>query len=84
MRKMIGSEKNVKAGIIYPCIISVLSVLFQTLLLLEGEGMAKEDLLFTLKKLLQTDAYREFLLQLDEADLRTLIACIRERIDRGK
>jgi len=46
--------------------------------------MAKEDLLFILKKLLQTDAYLEFLLQLDEADLRTLIACIRERIDRER
>ena len=48
------------------------------------EGMAKEDLVFILKRLLQTDTYLEFLLQLDEADLRTLIACIRERIDRGK
>ena len=46
--------------------------------------MAKEDLLFILKKLLQTDAYLEFLLQLDDADLRTLIACIRDRIDRAK
>ena len=46
--------------------------------------MAKEDLLFILKRLLQTDTYLEFLLQLEEADLRTLIACIRERIDRGK
>jgi len=46
--------------------------------------MAKEDLLFILKKLLQTDTYLEFLLQLDEADLRTLIVCIRDRVDRGK
>ena len=38
--------------------------------------MAKEDLVFILKRLLQTDTYLEFLLQLDEADLRTLIACI--------
>jgi hypothetical protein len=44
--------------------------------------MAKEDLLFILKKLLQTDTYLEFLLQLDEADLRTLIVYIRERIDK--
>jgi hypothetical protein len=43
--------------------------------------MAKENLLFILKKLLQTDTYLKFLLQLDEADLRTLIVCIRERID---
>ena len=48
------------------------------------EGMAKEDLLFILKKLLRTDAYLEFLLQLDEADLRTLIACIRDRIGTEK
>jgi hypothetical protein len=40
------------------------------------EGMAKEDLLSILKRLLQTDAYLEFLLQLDEADLRTLIAVL--------
>jgi len=46
--------------------------------------MAKGDLVFILKRLLQTDTYLEFLLQLDEADLRTLIACIRDRIDRGK
>jgi hypothetical protein len=46
--------------------------------------MAKEDLLFILKRLLQTDAYLEFLLQLDEADLRTLIACVMDRVDRGK
>lgn len=46
--------------------------------------MAKEDLLFILKRLLQTDTYLEFLLQLDESDLRTLIACIRDRLDRGK
>jgi len=43
-----------------------------------------EDLLSILKRMLQTDAYLEFLLQVDEADLRTLIARIRERIDRGK
>jgi len=46
--------------------------------------MAKEDLLFILKKLLQADAHFDFLLQLDEADLRTLIASIRDRLDRGK
>ena len=39
--------------------------------------MAKEDLVFILKRLLQTDAYLEYLLQLDEANMRTLIACIK-------
>lgn len=36
--------------------------------------MAKEDLLFIFKRLLQTDTYLEFLLQLEEADLRTLFS----------
>ena len=44
--------------------------------------MAKEDLVAILRKLLQTDIYLDFLIQLAEADLRTLIVCIRERIDR--
>ncbi len=57
---------------------------FYVILELGDEGMAKEDLVFILKRLLQTDTYLEFLLQLDEADLRTLIACIRDRIDRSK
>lgn len=46
--------------------------------------MAKEDLLFILKKLLKTDAHLDILLQLDEDELRTLIASIRDRLDRGK
>jgi hypothetical protein len=46
--------------------------------------MAKEDLVFILKRLLQTDTFLEFLLKLDEADLRTLIVCIRDRMDRPK
>jgi hypothetical protein len=46
--------------------------------------MAKEDLVAILRRLLQTDAYLDFLLQLDEADLRTLISLIRDRVDRAK
>jgi len=46
--------------------------------------MAKEDLVAILRKLLQTDIYLDFIIQLDEADIRTLIACIRDRVDRGK
>jgi hypothetical protein len=49
-----------------------------------GWGMAKEDLVAILRRLLQTDAYLDFLLQLDEADLRTLISLIRDRVDRAK
>ena len=44
--------------------------------------MPKEDLLVIIHKLLRTDAYLDFLLALDENDLRTLIACIRDRLDR--
>ena len=46
--------------------------------------MAKEDLVAILRKLLQTDIYLDFIIQLDEADIRTLIACIRDRVDRSK
>ena len=46
--------------------------------------MVKEDLIAIMKRLLQTDTYLDFLLQLDEADLRTLIACMRERIDKER
>ncbi len=43
--------------------------------------MAKETLSLSSR---QTNTYLEFLLQLDEADLKTLIACIRGRINLGK
>jgi hypothetical protein len=44
--------------------------------------MAKEDLISILRRLLKTDVYLDFLLLLDEADLRTLISLIRERVDQ--
>jgi hypothetical protein len=44
--------------------------------------MPKEDLVTIIRKILRTDAYLDFLLALDENDLRTLIACIRERLDQ--
>lgn len=43
--------------------------------------MAKEDLVAIIRKLLRTEVYLDFLLVLDENDLRTLIASIRERLD---
>ena len=46
--------------------------------------MAKEDLISILRRLLKTDVYLDFLLLLDEADLRTLISLIRERVDQEK
>jgi hypothetical protein len=45
--------------------------------------MAKEILIEILQKLLQTDADFDFLLQLTEEDLQTLVACIRGRVDQG-
>ena len=44
--------------------------------------MPKEDLLTIIRKILRTDAYLDFLLALDENDLRSLIACIRDRLDQ--
>jgi hypothetical protein len=46
------------------------------------EKMTKEDLLAIMKKLLRTERPLDFLLRLDEEDVRTLIVCIRDRLDR--
>mgnify|MGYP001074008460 CR=1 FL=1 len=52
----------------------------------EGNGlednMTKEDLLAIIKKLLRTERSLDFLLKLDDEDVRTLIVCIRDRLDR--
>jgi hypothetical protein len=44
--------------------------------------MTKEDLLAIITKLLRTERSLNFLLRLDEEDVRTLIVCIRDRLDR--
>ena len=44
--------------------------------------MTKEDLLAILKKLLRTERSLDFLCRLDEEDVRTMIVCIRDRLDR--
>jgi len=54
----------------------------KALILVWRNSMPKEDLLVIIRKLLRTDVYLDFLLALDENDLRTLIACIRERLDQ--
>jgi hypothetical protein len=46
------------------------------------EHMTKEDLLTILKKLLRTERSLDFLHGLDEEDVRTLIVCIRDRLER--
>ena len=43
--------------------------------------MTQEELLEIIKKLLKTDRDLEFLLRLDNEELRTLVACIRDRVD---
>ena len=44
--------------------------------------MTKEQLIKIIKGLLDTDLDLNFLLQLKKDDLETLVACIRDRIDR--
>ena len=43
--------------------------------------MTQEELPEIIKKLLKTDRELEFLLRLDNEELRTLVACIRDRVD---
>lgn len=44
--------------------------------------MTKMELLSIVKKLLRTEHSLDFLDLLDEEDVRTLIICIRDRLDR--
>ena len=44
--------------------------------------MNKAELLEIIKKLLKTDVDLDFLLNLPESDLETLVVCIRERCDQ--
>jgi hypothetical protein len=44
--------------------------------------MDKTELLEIIKKLLKTDVDLDFLLNLPESDLETLVVCIRERCDQ--
>jgi len=46
--------------------------------------MTKEDLVDLLRKILVTDASLDFLYKLEPEELETLIACIRDRIERVK
>ncbi|HUN55205.1 MAG TPA: hypothetical protein VMU29_08630 [Smithella sp.] len=43
--------------------------------------MGKTELLEIIKKLLKTDVDLDFLLNLPESDLETLVVCIRDRFD---
>jgi hypothetical protein len=46
--------------------------------------MRKEKLVALLKKILKTEANLDFLSSLESKDLETLIACIRDRIEKEK
>jgi len=46
--------------------------------------MAKEDLIVFLRRLLQTNENLDFLLQLEQSDLMTLLSLIRQRVELGK
>ena len=45
--------------------------------------MNKEKLIETIKRILDTDADLDFLLELNLKDLETLIACVRDRVERN-
>jgi len=44
--------------------------------------MKKQALIEILRKLLETDTDLDFLLQLKGDELRTLVACVRDRVDQ--
>ena len=44
--------------------------------------MKKQEIIEILRKLLETDTDLDFLLQLKGDDLRTLVACVRGRVDQ--
>jgi hypothetical protein len=46
--------------------------------------MRKQELIDILKKLLETDADLDFLRQLTDEDLQTLVACVRGRVEQSQ
>jgi uncharacterized protein YjgD (DUF1641 family) len=47
------------------------------------QDMTKEELLEIIRKLLKTNTDLNFLLKLDSEELRTLVACIRDRVEQA-
>lgn len=45
------------------------------------KALNKDELLEIIKRLLGTDLKLDFLLQLSEGELETLVVCVRERLD---
>jgi hypothetical protein len=46
-------------------------------------GMKKDELIKILQKVLKTDAALDFLKKLEEREIETLVACIRDKVDQG-
>jgi hypothetical protein len=46
-------------------------------------GLNKDELLGIIKGLLNTDVELDFLRQLSEGELETLVICVRERLDQS-
>jgi hypothetical protein len=46
-------------------------------------ALNKDELLEIIKGLLSTDLKLDFLLQLSEGELETLVVCVRERLDQS-
>lgn len=45
--------------------------------------MKKDELIRILQKVLETDATLDFLRKLEEKEIETLVACVRDKVDRG-
>ena len=45
--------------------------------------MKKAELVRIIQKVLKTDAELDFLRKLEEKELETLVACVRDKVDQG-
>ena len=45
--------------------------------------MKKTELIKIIQKVLETDATLDFLRKLEEKELETLVACVRDKVDQG-
>ena len=45
--------------------------------------MKKAELIKIIQKVLETDAALDFLRKLEEKEIETLVACVRDKVDQG-
>jgi len=45
--------------------------------------MNKDELIKIIQKVLETDAKLDFLKKLEEKEIETLVACVRDKVDQG-